>query len=602
MSAQPDVSVAMVAAVSDVVRELISRYERGAPIDVRRLCRSCAAGHGLKRSPKLVEVIAAIPEQWRRRLQPLVTAKPIRSASGISVVAVMCKPHRCPHIAMTGNICVYCFPERDTRVLTNHGLLFLGEIEALHQAGEDVLFGCYDVQSKALRYSAGRLVFPQRPPPCLLEFTSAAEDARWAEGSGDYGTEGVPEDNPTSRHVSLRVTPDHDMFVQTGSRASNGHVHWTSTRERDPVTKKQLLPVVRPHRKMQAQDLLSDDPRACVRMLACAQAGYQPQTTSRRDAVKRGLRLDDTQFAAFIELLGFWLGQGSMACSPAVNGSAAGCVCFSQVKQTDLSWLRSTFAQAGPKEDEHWLTGSSGSLTTLCVSEPAWVAFFDKEFGGKSVKHLPDWALQELPAAEMRLLISGLHRADGSFAAGENVIYTSSAHFRDQLVQALLHCGYSAYAGLMYGKGAIRGYRAVNQRDDAGTYSVAEIAGLSEAQQGEYVPIQAKADAWVVSWAEVINGRNWASPADACWPSLSRQQCVTEVPYDAEHDGRAWCVEVEHADQLIIAQRAHRRPNSYAVTKQSRPIVVGNCPGGPDSDFEYSTQAYTGYEVATARR
>jgi elongator complex protein 3 len=30
------------------------------------------------------------------------------SASGIAVVAVMCKPHRCPHIAYTGNICVYC--------------------------------------------------------------------------------------------------------------------------------------------------------------------------------------------------------------------------------------------------------------------------------------------------------------------------------------------------------------------------------------------------------------------------------------------------------------------------------------------------------------
>ena len=24
----------------------------------------------------------------------------------IAVVAVMCKPHRCPHINMTGNICV----------------------------------------------------------------------------------------------------------------------------------------------------------------------------------------------------------------------------------------------------------------------------------------------------------------------------------------------------------------------------------------------------------------------------------------------------------------------------------------------------------------
>lgn len=35
-------------------------------------------------------------------------AKPVRTASGIAVVAVMCKPHRCPHIATTGNICVYC--------------------------------------------------------------------------------------------------------------------------------------------------------------------------------------------------------------------------------------------------------------------------------------------------------------------------------------------------------------------------------------------------------------------------------------------------------------------------------------------------------------
>ena len=31
----------------------------------------------------------------------------------------MCKPHRCPHIAMTGNICVYCpgGPDSDFEVL-----------------------------------------------------------------------------------------------------------------------------------------------------------------------------------------------------------------------------------------------------------------------------------------------------------------------------------------------------------------------------------------------------------------------------------------------------------------------------------------------------
>uniref|UniRef100_E5RIU1 Elongator acetyltransferase complex subunit 3 n=1 Tax=Homo sapiens TaxID=9606 RepID=E5RIU1_HUMAN len=37
---------------------------------------------------------------------PKLKAKPIRTASGIAVVAVMCKPHRCPHISFTGNICV----------------------------------------------------------------------------------------------------------------------------------------------------------------------------------------------------------------------------------------------------------------------------------------------------------------------------------------------------------------------------------------------------------------------------------------------------------------------------------------------------------------
>lgn len=56
--------------------------------------------------PKTVEILAAIPQK-QSFLIPMLKAKPVRSASGIAVVAVMCKPHRCPHITMTGNICVY---------------------------------------------------------------------------------------------------------------------------------------------------------------------------------------------------------------------------------------------------------------------------------------------------------------------------------------------------------------------------------------------------------------------------------------------------------------------------------------------------------------
>ncbi|CAG8491875.1 4525_t:CDS:10 [Diversispora eburnea] len=57
---------------------------------------------------KALDIIAAIPEQYKSMLLGKLRAKPIRTASGIAVVAVMCKPHRCPHIAVTGNVCVYC--------------------------------------------------------------------------------------------------------------------------------------------------------------------------------------------------------------------------------------------------------------------------------------------------------------------------------------------------------------------------------------------------------------------------------------------------------------------------------------------------------------
>jgi hypothetical protein len=48
------------------------------------------------------------PQEHRTALLPRLRAKPVRTASGIAVVAVMSKPHRCPHIATTGNICIYC--------------------------------------------------------------------------------------------------------------------------------------------------------------------------------------------------------------------------------------------------------------------------------------------------------------------------------------------------------------------------------------------------------------------------------------------------------------------------------------------------------------
>nr|CAG4636835.1 EOG090X02DF [Ceriodaphnia reticulata]SVE72812.1 EOG090X02DF [Ceriodaphnia reticulata] len=97
-----------VLAISDIIQELIVAHENGKDLNLNKIKTQISSKYGLPSTPKLVDIIAAVPLELRKILVPKLKAKPIRTASGIAVVAVMCKPHRCPHISMTGNICVYC--------------------------------------------------------------------------------------------------------------------------------------------------------------------------------------------------------------------------------------------------------------------------------------------------------------------------------------------------------------------------------------------------------------------------------------------------------------------------------------------------------------
>lgn len=98
----------MVRTVAEIIQELQRAHQESRDVDLNRLKTRIASKYGLESSPRLVDIIAAVPPESKKTLLPKLRAKPIRTASGIAVVAVMCKPHRCPHINMTGNICVYC--------------------------------------------------------------------------------------------------------------------------------------------------------------------------------------------------------------------------------------------------------------------------------------------------------------------------------------------------------------------------------------------------------------------------------------------------------------------------------------------------------------
>ena len=99
----------------DIANALIQEYEAShddskpkKDINLNSLRGQMAKKHRLSQQPPLTAIIAAVPETHKKVVLPKLLAKPVRSASGIAVVALMSKPHRCPHISYTGNICVYC--------------------------------------------------------------------------------------------------------------------------------------------------------------------------------------------------------------------------------------------------------------------------------------------------------------------------------------------------------------------------------------------------------------------------------------------------------------------------------------------------------------
>lgn len=100
----------MLTACSEIVSELLkaTKKENFSPDQINGIRNRVSSKYRLQNQPRLVDIIGAVPEEHKTVLVPFLRAKPVRTASGVAVVAVMCKPHRCPHIAATGNICVYC--------------------------------------------------------------------------------------------------------------------------------------------------------------------------------------------------------------------------------------------------------------------------------------------------------------------------------------------------------------------------------------------------------------------------------------------------------------------------------------------------------------
>lgn len=555
----PDIK--MSHCIMDTVNEIIHRYNKMIQakqihtIDIRVIKNSYARKYNLSVTPKLIDIISAVPDTYKKQLQPYLCAKPIRSASGISVVAVMCKPHRCPHIAMTGNICVYCFTP-DHQLLTSTGFKFVDTLTY------DDLIATYNDTTQQIEYHKSQQIIVKPGTHTIVDMMNSQERSNW-DHNDNYSQHRTSVDTIITKshnnHIALSVTNDHDMYVKQGtfntSTNSHNYSDWSIVK---------------------AQQLVTTNTRANTRFMCSAVNGIHIPTGVHPMINKIRLILslnNDDAWYAFVELYGYWLGNGSLALP---NQQRIPGVQFHTVNDTEyiISLLERIQLISGI---DYTVTGTYQVRVT--IYNKVWVQWLSDEYSKKyaagvyikSMKRYGIWCWQ-LSQAEIVYLLTGLTKADGHIATGADgrpvdgggEIYTSSVSFRDQTVQLCLHAGYSVYFIVKYKKGGVR-------------------SPIRNVKKPRVVPIStrvANADRWCVVYSKHIQ---------AAQPVLHNHLEITTRQYT----GTVYCVNV--VNHKVIARKAHTDDNGI-VTKASKPTIVGNCPGGPDSDFEYSTQAYTGYE------
>ena len=466
-----------------------------------------------------------------------------------------------------------CFPECDSRVLTDAGFLFLRQIEERLAAKEPVLYACYEVSTQSIVYRPGHIVYAAAPER-WVDFTHADTRSDWSASSDDHGAiePHTAESRAPASHITQRTTPEHDMYVQPATLRDAGQAEEGG--DDSP----------RPFRKMTAAELSPGYACSCdADGLVCSHgySAYRMFTGAAQGICKPvdALSLDDRapdspvvalrlqsaeQLSAFLELYGFWLGSGSMTRSRE-TGEVDALLLRRPKRRQSRVHLAGLLKRVRMRQGVDWTNRLSGSRRLVRIVAPLWCCYFDEQHGGqhphwrrrREVKSdtactvFPSWVRQRLGREQLRLLLEGLRQARAGFAAGaqqaEKVLYTSSSVFREQLMLVCLHAGYSAH----FSVGA-RAHVGVNEWRVEYSESISELLHARDVRyDGGALRLRDEADG---ASARTL-------PADA---------------YDEKRDGRVWCVHAQHDDHLIFVQRAHTDSQGH-ITQASRPVIAGNC-------------------------
>jgi DNA-directed RNA polymerase II subunit RPB2 len=422
----------------------------------------------------------------------------------------------------------HCLAE-DHEILTENGFMNWNEVEEGYKNGS-LRVGGYNHENGELVYEYPTdFILNESKERDMIEFLQA-EDA-------------------ISNGISLLVTEDHDMFAKTGKYYGEG-VAWDGVQKGPRGSAKRIA---NDYVKCKAASLLDSE---AVKFIGKARTGLHGDSTI-PFAERLGLDTVD-KISAFCEFYGYWLGDGTLR----FGGNS---VEMTPVKAVDDQWLRECFARLELVEGVHYTYNIIGGQSETrpvryrwSIIDKEWFGVFCEEYGKKyskyakasnvpevlsttepeqikSAKWLAPWAWT-LSCDLARSVLSGLRFADGCEKADRNVIWTSSARFRDEIMRLALHAGYSSHFTIQHPIGMIKGV------DSEGHEIVSRHIG------------------WKVTYTDTARGSE---------PTLNTKRDIKKTVYN----GRTWCVTMPHG--FIITRRAIRRDG--IVIEASRPIITGQC-------------------------
>jgi hypothetical protein len=421
----------------------------------------------------------------------------------------------------------HCLAE-DHEILTEHGFMNWKEVEAGYKNGS-LRVGGYNHENGELVYEYPTdFILNDAKERVMVEFLQAEE--------------------AVSNGISLLVTEDHDMFAKTGKYYGEGVV-WDGVQKGPRGSAKRIA---NDYVKCKANSLLDSE---AVKFIGKARTGLHGHSTI---PFAERLGLDNVdKVSAFCEFYGYWLGDGTLR----FGGNS---IEMTPVKPVDDQWLRDCFARLELVEGVHYTYNVIGGQNETrpvryrwSIIDKEWFGVFCEEYGNKyakyakasnvpevisttepeqikSAKWLAPWTWN-LSCDLARSVLSGLRFADGCEKADRNIIWTSSARFRDEIMRLALHAGYSSHFTIQHPIGMIKGV------DSEGREIVSRHIG------------------WKITYTDNRGAE----------PTLNTKRDIKKTTYN----GLTWCVTMPHG--FIITRRAIRKEG--VVIEASRPIITGQC-------------------------